>query len=165
MAGLLNNDILFRVDQNGRQLGQEILKAGGSGKAATGARPDAETILACFELHIEQAARLEREQIDIGVVTDIPGIHRYLITVTGQAGHSGTTRMSGRKDALVTASHIILQQKKSPALRTIDNKHFVATIGKIDVWPNGAATVLEVKMVLDMRASSDHSGHLFQKLH
>ena len=167
MAGLLNNDILSRVDQNGRQLGQEILKAGGAGKSATGARPDAETILACFEVHIEQADRLEREQVDIGVVTDIPGIHRYLITVTGQAGHSGTTRMSGRKDALVTASHIITATEEfAHLIEATDNSHFVATIGKIDVWPNGAATVPgEVKMVLDMRASSDHSRDIFlQKL-
>ena len=79
MAGLLNNDILSRLDQNGRHLGQEILKAGGAGKAATGARPDAETILACFEVHIEQADRLEREQIDIGVVTVLGKLMRHKV--------------------------------------------------------------------------------------
>ena len=133
-------------------------------KAATGARPDAD-YSACFELHIEQAARLEREQIDIGMVTDIPGIHRYLITMTGRA--TAALRACPDAKTLVTASYIITATEEIASLiETTDNKHFVATI-KIDVWPNGAANVLcEAKMVLDMRASSDHSRDIFsQKLH
>ena len=163
MAGLLTEDMLNRVDQDGRRLGDEIQRIGGAGTPASGPRPDAQSILACLELHIEQSSRLETDQIDIGIVTDIPGISRYAITVTGSAGHSGTTRMEDRKDALVTASDIIIATRDiARSIAAQDNRHFVATIGRIDVYPNGAATVPgEVKMVLDLRASHEHSRDMF----
>ncbi len=163
MAGLLTEDILMRVDQDGRRLGDEIKRIGGTGEPASGPREDAQSILACLELHIEQSDRLETGRIDIGVVTDIPGISRYAITVTGSAGHSGTTRMEDRKDALVTASDIIVTVRNiARGISEQDNRHFVATIGRIDVYPNGAATVPgEVRMILDLRASNEHSRDMF----
>jgi len=163
MAGLLTEEILMRVDQDGRRLGDEIKDIGGTGKPASSPREDAQSILACLELHIEQSDQLEAGQIDIGIVTDIPGISRYAITVTGSAGHSGTTRMKDRKDALVTASDIIMTTRKiARGISEQDNRHFVATIGRIDVYPNGAAIVPgEVKMVLDLRASNEHSRDMF----
>ena len=168
MAGLLTEDILMRVDQDGRRLGDEIEKIGGTGTPAAGPREDAQSILACLELHIEQSDRLEAGQIDIGIVTDIPGISRYAITVTGSAGHSGTTRMKDRKDALVTASDIIMTTREiARGISEQDNRHFVATIGRIDVYPNGAAIVPgEVTMILDLRASNEHSRDMFlERLH
>ena len=42
----------------------------------------------------------------------------------------------------------------------------MATIGRIDVYPNGAATVPgEVNMVLDLRASHENSRDEFLKQH
>ena len=163
MAGLLCADILSRTDQDDRQLAEEIVKIGGSGKPTLAPRQDAQSIMACLELHIEQSDRLESDQIGIGVVTDIPGINRYSICVTGKAGHSGTTLMQGRKDALVTAS-IIVTMIRDLALNISrqDNRHFVATVGRMEVYPNGAAVVPgEVKMILDLRASHEHSRDLF----
>ncbi len=168
MAGLLTDDILDRVDSDGRRLADEIERIGGTGKPASGPRPDAQSILACLELHIEQSDRLETDQIDIGIVTDIPGISRYAISVTGSAGHSGTTRMEGRRDALVTASDIIMTVRDiARNIAAQDNRHFVATVGRIEVYPNGAATVPgEVKMILDLRASNEHSRDMFlERLH
>jgi len=163
MAGLLSADILSRTDQDDRQLAEEIVKIGGSGKPTLAPRQDAQSIMACLELHIEQSDRLESDQIDIGVVTDIPGINRYSICVTGRAGHSGTSLMQGREDALVTAS-IIVTMIRDLALDISgqDNRHFVATVGRMEVYPNGAAVVPgEVKMILDLRASHEHSRDLF----
>ena len=75
-------------------------------------------------------------------MTDIPGISRYAIKVMGRSGHSGTTRMPDRQDALVAASEVITTAHDTGiAIAEQDNKHFVATIGRIDVYPNGAATV------------------------
>ena len=163
MAGLLTDDLLARNDQDGRQLSDEINKVGGTGIAATMPRQDAGSIIACLELHIEQSSRLEREGIDIGVVTDIPGISRYAITVTGSAGHSGTTRMQERKDALVTASHIVtIIRDLALEISSQDNRHFVATIGRIEVYPNGAAIIPgQVSMILDLRASNAQSRDRF----
>ena len=165
MAGLLTDEMLSRIDEEGRQLGLEIESIGGKRQPPKIPRQDADKIVACLELHIEQADRLETNQTDIGVVTDIPGISRYAIKVMGRAGHSGTTRMPDRQDALVAASEVITTaQDTGIAIAEQDNKHFVATIGRIDVYPNGAATVPgEVNMVLDLRASHEHSRDEFLK--
>ena len=163
MAGLLSEELLARSDQHGRRLCDEIVKVGGTGIAAIAPRQDADRIIACLELHIEQSSRLEREGIDIGVVTDIPGISRYAITVTGSAGHSGTTRMQERQDALVTASHIVTTIRDlALEISAQDNRHFVATIGRIEVHPNGAAIIPgQVSMILDLRASNAQSRDRF----
>ena len=163
MAGLLTDELLARSDQDGRRLSDELRKVGGTGVAATAPRQDADSIIACLELHIEQSSRLEREGIDIGVVTDVPGISRYAITVTGSAGHSGTTRMQERKDALVTASHIVTTIRDlALEISSQDNRHFVATIGRIEVYPNGAAIIPgQVSMILDLRASNAQSRDRF----
>ena len=94
---------------------------------------------------------------------DIPGISRYAITVTGSAGHSGTTRMQERKDALVTASHIVTRIRDfALEISSQDNRHFVATIGRIEVYPNGAAIIPgQVSMILDLRASNAKSRDRF----
>ena len=78
--------MLSRIDQEGRQLGLEIESIGGKRQPPRTPRQDADTIIACLELHIEQANRLETNQTDIGIVTDIPGISRYAIKVIGRAG-------------------------------------------------------------------------------
>ena len=163
MAGLLSDELLARRDQNGRLLSEEIEKIGGAGIAATVPRQDVDKIIACLELHIEQSSRLEREGIDIGVVTEIPGISRYGINVSGRASHSGTTRMQERQDALVTASQIVTKIRDfALEISKQDNGHFVATVGQVEVYPNGAAIIPgHVSMILDLRASNEKSRDRF----
>ena len=163
MAGLLSDELLARSDQNGRLLRDEIEKMGGAGIAATVPRQDADKIIACLELHIEQSSRLEREEIDIGIVTDIPSISRYTISVCGSAGHSGTTRMRERKDALVTASQVVTKIRDfALEISEQDNGHFVATVGRVEVYPNGAAIIPgHVSMIMDLRASNEKSRDRF----
>ena len=57
-----------------------------------------------LELHIEQGKVLEAGHTDIGVVTGIAGIYRFMVTVKGEAGHAGTFPMNLRGDALVKAA-------------------------------------------------------------
>jgi N-carbamoyl-L-amino-acid hydrolase len=163
MAGLLTSEILGRVDADGRQLASEITRIGGTNLGCDKVRSDADQILACLELHIEQAKLLETQGHDIGIVTAIPGIYRYGISVKGQAGHSGTTPMNDRQDALVAAADIIqaINGLASDIARD-ENQHFVATIGKVEVFPNGAAIVPgQVEMTLDMRSASAHAKSAF----
>ncbi|MFZ8992233.1 MAG: hydantoinase/carbamoylase family amidase, partial [Candidatus Puniceispirillaceae bacterium] len=164
MAGLVTAEMLGRTDQDGRCLGVEIARIGGSGKPSDGVRGDADQILGCFELHIEQAKTLQERSVDIGLVTEIPSIYRYGITVTGQAGHSGTTLMDGRRDAAVAAADIITAVSDlAGRIAAEDNHHFVATIGKIDIFPNGAAIVPgRAEMTLDLRSASDRSRLRFE---
>jgi N-carbamoyl-L-amino-acid hydrolase len=161
MAGLITREMLDRVDSNGRVLGDEIARIGGTNRPSETGRDDAGLIQACLELHIEQAKTLEAAHVDIGVVTAIPGIYRYSIKIVGAAGHSGTTKMAERQDALVAAADIIKAVSalaNDIAMR--NNQHFVATIGRISVLPNAAAVVPgAVEMTLDLRAAS-HSAQV-----
>jgi N-carbamoyl-L-amino-acid hydrolase len=106
-------------------------------------------ISAYLELHIEQGGVLERDGLDIGVVTGIVGITRGAITTVGMANHAGTTPMHMRDDALVKAARFICLVHEE-ARRGCD---MVATIGQIQVSP-GAVNVVpgETRLSLEMRS-------------
>ena len=111
-------------------------------------------IKAFLELHVEQGAVLDNEQIPIGIVTGIAGITRYKIIVNGEANHSGTTPMNLRKDALTSAAKLITEIEEE-ANKISDP--FVATIGKVDIYP-GSVNVIpgQVELVLEMRDLSQN---------
>ena len=108
----------------------------------------------CFlELHIEQGGILDEEKIQIGAVTGIFGIRRYHIVLIGEANHAGTTPMSQRLDPMVNAARLItmIYQKASAF-----GKKLVATVGKVDVFPNLESVIPgQVELVLEMRSLSD----------
>jgi len=163
IAGVLNEDILSRTDSSGRVLSQEIDKIGGNSKLLNGPLPIIKNIIACLELHIEQGKVLENNKIDIGIVRSIPSISRYTVNISGQAGHSGTILMNQRADALIVASEIIIfVNKLALKLSRKSNQHFVATIGKINVYPNSAAIIPGlVELTIDLRAVSKNSRNEF----
>ena len=111
---------------------------------------------AYVEVHIEQGRVLEQGNTAIGIVTDIVGIHRERITVKGRADHAGATPMPLRADALVGAAHIV-EKVYARALALSDgDKPLVATIGKLDVFPNAANAVPgEVEMILEVRCGDE----------
>lgn len=101
------------------------------------------------EVHIEQGKRLEKENLPVGIVTGIAGPVWIEFTFHGEAGHAGNTPMSDRKDALVAASEFIL---KIPKISTGISESAVATVGKLDVKPNGTNVIPgEVSLFVDMR--------------
>ena len=119
-------------------------------------REDFETVklpmddsLCYLELHIEQGNTLEKSGEDIGIVTGIVGLQRYVFTVHGESNHAGTTMMEYRKDALVGASKLITGFDR--LAREYGNQ-MVATVGAISVFP-GAITVIpeRAEMVLEIR--------------
>ena len=153
MTGLLDDEILRRKDGAGRVLKDEIDRVGGNSDKLGERFECFANVIACFELHIEQGRVLERTEKDIGIVKSIPSISRHSIQINGRAGHSGTTLMNERKDALVGASQLItFINNEAAKISGEANRHFVATIGKIDNYPN-AATIIpsKVEMLLDLR--------------
>ena len=60
-------------------------------------------IAAYVELHIEQGPVLEAAGRDIGIVTDIVGLHTSEVLFRGEANHAGTTPLHLRKDAMRVA--------------------------------------------------------------
>ena len=91
-----------------------------------------------LELHIEQGKLLESKNKNIGAVTGIAGIQRFMIKSRGEAGHAGTFPMHLRDDALVKAAPLFTLVPQWVAER---NPEMVGTIGKVTVSP-GAPNVI-----------------------
>jgi N-carbamoyl-L-amino-acid hydrolase len=101
------------------------------------------------ELHIEQGPVLERDAVDIGVVTAIVALGGADVAFVGRADHAGTTPMPQRADALVAASAFV---STVPAVVEGIAPDAVATAGMLRVAP-GAANVVpgRVELSLDYR--------------
>ncbi|MEL6352655.1 MAG: Zn-dependent hydrolase [Cyanobacteria bacterium J06627_28] len=140
-----------------------LARAGGNWDNLLSAHRSKEDIACFLELHVEQGGVLEAIERDIGVVEGIVGQQRHRITIEGRTNHAGTTPMNMRRDALTTASHLIL------AIEDIA-KHFpgdpVATVGTLKVWPNSINTVPgKVEISLDIRdLSPDVIAHMIEQL-
>jgi len=105
-----------------------------------------------FELHIEQGPILEREQKEVGIVTSVQGMKWFAIRVTGREGHSGTTPMEGRADALVTAARLITAVRDTAVHTGLG----VATVGVISSDTSSQATIpAGVGFVVDVRCDTD----------
>lgn len=126
--------------------------------AAVGFLPDqidsasriGEALHAFVELHIEQGPVLEDAGLPIGIVEAIAAPTRLKIRVEGTPGHSGTTPMDSREDALVTAAQIILAVREVALSRYGEGT--VGTVGNIKVNP-GVMNVIPglAEMWVDIR--------------
>jgi N-carbamoyl-L-amino-acid hydrolase len=113
-------------DRAGMTFGQALQDIGYRGAERCGDRK----FSAFFELHIEQGPILEREDIEIGVVSGVQGVRWFDVTLTGRDSHAGTTPMIVRKDAMVGAARAI------DALDRIARAHpplAVITVGMVEV--------------------------------
>ena len=128
------------------------------GIAEVGGRPSVamhrDDIRAFLELHIEQGPVLEDAKLDIGVVTAIAGITRIEVIIEGRADHAGTTPIDSRADALIAASHLVLDiEDQAVKLGGEGPIHFLATVGEFALEPNAANVVpSRVRMLVDVRA-------------
>jgi N-carbamoyl-L-amino-acid hydrolase len=102
------------------------------------------------ELHIEQGPLLEREGIDLGLVTHIAAPASLRIEIEGEGGHAGGKLMPGRKDALVAAGELILAvESAAKSTGVIDT---VATVGVCEVFPGAVNSIpSRVRMETDIR--------------
>ena len=105
---------------------------------------------AFIELHIEQGPILERENVALGIVTDIAAPASLRIWVEGEGGHAGAVLMPQRRDELAAAAELVLAVE-SAALSTgaVDT---VATTGICDVFPGAVNSVpSRVRLEIDVR--------------
>ncbi|RYE77138.1 MAG: hydantoinase/carbamoylase family amidase, partial [Hyphomicrobiales bacterium] len=148
MVGLRPDDWLER-EAHDFTLGQGIAEVGGR----PGVAMHRDDIRAFLELHIEQGPVLEDGKLDVGVVTAIAGITRIEIIIEGRADHAGTTPIDSRSDALVAASHLVLDIEDQAASLGDGPTHFLATVGEFAMEPNAANVVpSRVRMLVDARA-------------
>lgn len=149
MTGAASADPADYATSNGESIERNLARIGGDwAHLANACRPD-QAIAAFLELHVEQGGVLEQRQHDIGVVQGVVGQRRFTIRVHGQANHAGTTPMNQRQDALVAAAQVVLAVQQLAVEHPGDP---VATVGKLEVWPNAANVVPgEVVMSVDLR--------------
>ena len=113
------------------------------------------------EVHIEQGPRLENEKTTIGVVTAIQGSRRYIVEVTGEEAHAGTTPRAARKDAFRSALGIAAAMYEATT-DAEDTLRF--TIGRVDVSPGSPNTVPgKASFTIDMRHPRDAMLDLHEK--
>ena len=105
---------------------------------------------AFVELHIEQGPVLEREGLDLGVVTHIAAPASLKVTIEGVGGHAGAMLMLDRHDALCAASELILAlETAAKSTGAVDS---VATVGICDVFPSAVNSVPSwVQLEVDIR--------------
>lgn len=110
---------------------------------------------AYVELHIEQGPVLEKENIDIGVVTEIVGLQVSEIIFSGQANHAGTTPVPMRSDAcraaaaMVTECFARFERHFSPQCHRL-------TYGAMEVAPGASNVVPErAKLIQEVRAGRE----------
>lgn len=152
ITGALDTSLLDKADAQGVTM-RDALVAFGLDPAKVGSAARAPgAVLAYAELHIEQGPVLEASQLPVGVVTAINGGNRFLITLTGMAGHAGTVPMTLRRDALAAAAECILAVEELAGARA----DVVGTVGRIDAQP-GAMNVIPGKVAfsVDVRAPTD----------
>ena len=137
------------TDNTDKTIGEGIAFIGGDPGRLDEAGRRAGDIAAYLELHIEQGAILYEKSIDIGIVEGIVGIKRWNVTIRGRANHAGTTPMSQRNDAMLTAGRFV------DAVHRVATElpgRQVATVGRIAAHP-GAPNVIpgEVTLSLEIR--------------
>lgn len=104
---------------------------------------------AYLEAHIEQGPLLEAEGKDIGVVTGIQGSRWFMVEITGETAHAGTSPVSTRKDAVQDMIRAITALN---ALMTDPTDVLRFTVGQIEVFPNTSNTVADrVRFTIDFR--------------
>ncbi|WP_047983328.1 Zn-dependent hydrolase [Ornithinibacillus californiensis] len=121
---------------------------------------DPKSIKAFLEMHIEQGPILEEAKTPIGVVEAIVGLTQLEVTIKGKAGHAGTTPMDRRSDALVAAATIIA---KLPAIAMEIGEGTVITVGRHEVFPNGA-NVIPDKVLFSVDIRSGKEEHIQQAI-
>ena len=137
------------LDKQGLSIGTELQRIGYRGDAiADDSRPKA-----AFEVHIEQGPVLEKENLQIGVVTGVQGIRWYDLVVDGQSCHAGTTPMDVRTDPVKTTIGILAQ-----IFDLIDatDSDVRVTFGDINTHPGTRNTVPDqVNVTVDLRHPDD----------
>ena len=111
--GKLNNDALEIKTASGFTNGEGVDRLGGNQKRIFEVTKSSNDYHAFVELHIEQGNILNKNNVDIGVVTGIVGLKWWDVVIEGFANHAGTTPMDERKDPMITAADFILLVKKS----------------------------------------------------
>jgi ureidoglycolate amidohydrolase len=150
LSGTLSADVARRLtDKNGAALDEVRSEAGFHGELEHVKLPTP-YYQAFVELHIEQGPLLERQQIPLGIVTNIAAPASLGVLIEGSGGHAGAVLMPDRIDALCAAAELILAIEN--AARSSGAIDTVATVGICEVFPGAVNSIpLQVRLSIDIR--------------
>ncbi|SDH77976.1 allantoate deiminase [Alteribacillus persepolensis] len=148
--GEVDKEEMFQLrDENGMSMAEAMKIQGYAPNKIKECTYPKEDVCAFLELHIEQGKQLERNQHNIGVVNGIAGPCWLDIIFTGDTDHAGNTPMTMRHDAAAGAAELIVSIEGIP--REISSTA-VATVGKLQLYPNGANVIAgKAEMTVDVR--------------
>ncbi|MCS7206513.1 MAG: Zn-dependent hydrolase [Dehalococcoidia bacterium] len=136
---------------DGRRLVDLLRGIGGDPDRLAEARLDPARVLCHLELHIEQGAVMERQGLQVGVVTAIAAPCRAVARFRGRADHAGATPMDERADALCAAAELVLCVERLAR----SYAEMVGTVGFLQVHPNMVNVIPgRVDMHLEVRSTS-----------
>ena len=116
-------------------------------------RGEAPRLAAYAEIHVEQGKELEAAGNTIGLVTATWGAKKFQAVVSGEQGHTGSTLMADRKDALFGASLIIASVER--LTHEFDEGQLQASVSQLTLEPNSPVTIArEVRFNVDVRSPS-----------
>jgi len=152
LAGDFDPALLDKTDSDGITLREALRAAGHDPDGIAALQRDPAKLAGFVEVHIEQGPVLLDAGAALGVVTAIAGSQRFLVRLTGVAGHAGTVPMTLRRDAAAAAAEVVLYVER----RCSQAPGLVGTVGKLDV-PHGAVNVIPgaCEFSLDIRAPDD----------
>lgn len=146
-------EMLARRDANGISLAEALTEFGLSPERTDEAKLVPGSVAAYIELHIEQGPRLNAIDAPLARVESICAIRRYIVELTGEAGHTGTVPIPARHDAGCAAAELTLTLERE-ALRIGQN--VVATAGEVRLHPNVVNCIPgRAFMRVDLRAPTD----------
>ncbi|KAK9812597.1 hypothetical protein WJX72_000194 [[Myrmecia] bisecta] len=155
MAGTLTAKVLDeKVDVNGTTFQEAATAAGYGGKSHEDILSQTlvkkGSVAAFVELHIEQGPLLEREGLNLGIVSAIAAPAALRMTFFGNGGHAGALLMPDRKDASLAAAELALVVEK--VVLGTDSIDTVGTSGSWAIKPNTLNAVpWEAKLEIDIR--------------
>jgi ureidoglycolate amidohydrolase len=144
MAGALDLKVLTALrDANGTGY-LEAARGAGYGAASAeamlaGARVEEGAVDYFLELHIEQGPELEREGLDVGVVTAIAAPAALEVAFRGPGGHAGALLMPGRHDAGLAGAELALSVERR--VLSTGSPDTVGTTGRFEVSPGAVNSV------------------------
>lgn len=146
-GAITTKDALAFTDSDGVDLQSALQEIGYCGSDTI---PSADHYL---ELHIEQGVELENAQIPIAIVTACWGAKKIRLQLNGVADHTGPTPMDVRRNALLTASWVIIQVEE---LASRSDATLFSSVGRIEVHPNSPNTIADhVQLWIEFRSPNE----------
>jgi hydantoinase/carbamoylase family amidase len=166
MSGVLDLNIGHLKDRQGITIKEAVEALGFQWENFLEAERKQEEIKSFVELHIEQGVMIEENQKSFGVVRGVACPIRLKINVTGKGGHTGTTPMGKRKDALVAIAPLInYVSEEALSLSQTNSFPLVATVSRMELKPNSMTIIpAHVEIGIDIRSVDDDLKKQVEKL-